>query len=233
MTTPTPTPNIAPHHHATIQELTGQDVVLSYTGVNAEYDALRSSAIVVDRSHRGRLRFIGEKAGEALTGLVTNDVLSLAPEHGQYGAALTSKGRIVADLRIFAHAGSYFVDTSARAWPGWLAMVRKYVNPRVTGYRDESHAIRDIGVFGPQAEHIVAARPRSSGTSSPPSPVSTSRRSDNCNRTRTSHAPAVNRRSPSRGRSISATTDSTSSCRSRSLNRSGRTSLRLVLPQPD
>lgn len=157
MTTPTPTPNIAPHHHATIQELTGQDVVLSYTGVNAEYDALRSSAIVVDRSHRGRLRFIGEKAGEALTGLVTNDVLSLAPEHGQYGAALTSKGRIVADLRIFAHAGSYFVDTSARAWPGWLAMVRKYVNPRVTGYRDESHAIRDIGVFGPQAEHIVAA----------------------------------------------------------------------------
>jgi len=150
------TPNIAPQHRATTQDIAGQDVVLSYADVGAEYDALRSTAIVVDRSHRGRIRFIGAKAGEALTGLVTNDVLSMVPGQGQYGAALTSKGRIVADLRMYAFDGSFLVDTSARAWPGWFAMVKKYVNPRVSGYRDESHAIRNIGVFGPNAERIVA-----------------------------------------------------------------------------
>jgi folate-binding protein YgfZ len=35
-------------------------------------------------------------------------------------------------------------------------MVKKYVNPRASGYRDDSHAVRDIGVFGPDARRIVA-----------------------------------------------------------------------------
>jgi folate-binding protein YgfZ len=149
--------DLAPHRRGTTQEIGGQDVVLAYADVNAEYDALRGSAIVVDRSHRGRIRFFGEKSGEALTGLVTNDVLAMHPGNGQYGAALSAKGRIVADLRIFAAAGSYLVDAPPRAWASWLAMVKKYVNPRLSGYRDESHAIRNLGVFGPHARRIVAA----------------------------------------------------------------------------
>ena len=150
--------DLAPHRRGTTQEIGGQDVVLAYADVNAEYDALRGSAIVVDRSHRGRIRFFGEKSGEALTGLVTNDVLAMHPGNGQYGAALSAKGRIVADLRIFAMpvASSYLVDTPPRAWPGFLAMVKKYVNPRVSGYRDDSHAIRDVGIFGAEARRIVA-----------------------------------------------------------------------------
>ena len=148
--------DIAPQRRGTTQEIGGQEVVLAYANVSAEYDALRTNAVVVDRSHRGRIRFFGEKSGEALTGLVTNDVLAMHPGHGQYGAALSAKGRIVADLRIFASAGSYFVDAPPRAWASWLAMVKKYVNPRLSGYRDDSHAIRDLGVFGPQARRIVA-----------------------------------------------------------------------------
>src|SRR5436190_12250002 len=87
--------DLAPHRRGTTQEIGGQEVVLAYADVNAEYDALRGNAIVVDRSHRGRIRFFGEKAGEALTGLVTNDVLAMHAGHGQYGAALSAKGRIV------------------------------------------------------------------------------------------------------------------------------------------
>jgi hypothetical protein len=70
--------DIAPQRRGTTQEIGGQEVVLAYADVNAEYDALRTNAIVIDRSHRGRIRFFGEKSGEALTGLVTNDVLDTA-----------------------------------------------------------------------------------------------------------------------------------------------------------
>jgi folate-binding protein YgfZ len=151
-------PNVAtPSPQAGATEIAGQEVVVAYADVNSEYEALRSRAIVIDRSHRGRMRFFGEKSGEALTGLVTSDVVGLHPGHGQYAAALTAKGRILADIRIFANAGSYLVDTPARAWPGFAAMVKKYVNPRISGYRDESHAVRDIGVFGADARRIVAA----------------------------------------------------------------------------
>ncbi len=125
---------------AKMGDIGGQDVVLAYGDVHAEYDALRRRAIVVDRSHRGRLRIFGEHAGDALTGLVTNDVLALHPGHGKYGAALSAKGRIVADVRIFAGLASFLVDTPGRAWPGLFGMVKKYVNPRLAGYRDDSLA---------------------------------------------------------------------------------------------
>ncbi|MEO7083211.1 MAG: glycine cleavage T C-terminal barrel domain-containing protein [Gemmatimonadaceae bacterium] len=139
------------------KEIAGQDVVVSYEGINAEYDALRAGAIVVDRSHRGRLRIFGEKSAEALTGLVTNDVIAMQPGHGQYGAALSAKGRIVADVRIFAGLASYLVDAPTRAWPNFYGMVKKYVNPRLSGYRDDTHATRDIGVFGVHSRRIVSA----------------------------------------------------------------------------
>lgn len=141
---------------ATLTEIGGQDVVVSYADVNAEYDALRSGAIVVDRSHRGRMRLFGPKAAEALTGLVTNDVIGIQPGHGQYGAALSAKGRIVADIRVFGSHESYLVDTPPRASTAFVSMVKKYVNPRVSGYRDESHALRDVGIFGADSRRLVA-----------------------------------------------------------------------------
>ena len=141
---------------ATTQEIAGQDVVLAYSDVGAEYAALRSGAIVIDRSHRGRMVFFGEKSGEALTGLVTNDVLALHPGQGAYAATLSAKGRIIADVRIFASAASYLVDAPARAFPGFMALVKKYVNPRLSGYRDDSHPLRDLGVFGVEAPRMVA-----------------------------------------------------------------------------
>ena len=54
------------------------------------------------------------------------------------------------------------------AVPGWQvewmrwATVRKFVNPRVAPYRDESETLRDIGVFGPTAHHVVAKLTRAS-----------------------------------------------------------------------
>lgn len=149
-------PSVVHPDPAVVGEISGRSVVLAYTNVSAEYEALRKSAIVVDRSHRGRLRISGEKAGEMLTGLVTNDVLSLQPGQGQYAAALTPKGRIVADVRIFAEEGSFLVDAPPRANEGWLAMVRKYVNPRLAPYQDESDELRDLGIFGVESRNVVA-----------------------------------------------------------------------------
>lgn len=136
-------------------ELAGHSVVLSYSGIDSEYDALHRRAIVVNRSHRARIRFVGEKAADVLTGLVTNDVTSLLVGQGQYAAALTAKGKVVADLRIVRLDDSYLTDVSARARDGWLNIVKKYVNPRLAKYSDESAALLSIGVFGTQARYVV------------------------------------------------------------------------------
>ena len=141
----------------TLGDVSGRSVVLAYGSVAAEYEALHSRAALFDRSHRGRIRVTGERAAEMVTGLVTNDVAALAPGQGCYAAALTAKGKIIADVRVFVDEGSVLVDAPARAAEGWAAMVRKFVNPRVAPHSDETARLRDIGVFGANARHVVAA----------------------------------------------------------------------------
>lgn len=136
-------------------ELAGQNVVLTYSGVDTEYEALHRRAIVVNRSHRARMKFSGDKAAEVLTGLVTNDVTGLPGGQGQYAAALTAKGKVVADLRILHLEDGYLTDVSPRAREGWFGVVRKYVNPRLSKYSDESAALQSLGVFGTQARYVV------------------------------------------------------------------------------
>jgi folate-binding protein YgfZ len=134
----------------------GQPVVLTYSSVTAEYEALRRRAIVVNRSHRARMVFSGAKAGEVLTGLVTNDVGALAAGQGQYAAALTPKGKVVADLRILRLEGDrYLTDVSPRARDAWFGIARKFVNPRLAKYCDETFALHSLGIFGAQARYVV------------------------------------------------------------------------------
>jgi hypothetical protein len=154
-----------------VTDVAGHPVTLHFGDAEAEYNALQTGAALVDRSQRGRIRVSGPRAAEMVTGLVTNDVIALAPGHGAYAAVLTPKGKIVADVRVVAcgagggdgadgqPAGaveSLLIDSPARASAGLLDVVRKYINPRVAPYRDEHAATRLLGVYGPNARLVVA-----------------------------------------------------------------------------
>lgn len=144
-------------HAATVGDVGGRSVVLAYGSVAAEYEALQTRAALFDRSHRGRLRIQGERAAEMVAGLVTNDVAGLVPGQGCYAAALTAKGKIVADVRVFIEEHSVLVDAPPRAAAAWTAMVKKFVNPRIAAHADETATLRNLGIFGATARHIVAA----------------------------------------------------------------------------
>ncbi len=120
------------------------------------YAAVREAAALIDRSDRLRLLVGGAQAAQTLNGLLTNDVLSLTPGTGQYAAALTAKGKIIADVRVLARTDGFLVDTGAAAAAGLSAMIRKYVNPRLAKYADVSAVLRTVGVFGPRARTVLA-----------------------------------------------------------------------------
>ena len=137
-------------------DVAGQAVVLHHGDPGAEYHVLRHGALLVDRSHRGRAMLEGEKARETLTGLVTNDVLSLEAGQGQYAAALTPKGKVIADVRIAALATDrLLVDVPVRAAEGWWAMLKKFVNPRLTQWRDVTAVYRHLTIAGPEARQVL------------------------------------------------------------------------------
>jgi tRNA-modifying protein YgfZ len=120
-------------------------------------------AMLFDRSARLRMQFSGAKAAESLTGLVTNDVLSLRAGDGQYACALTPKGRIVADVRIFALPSdestvqTLLVDANAAGGVGFAAMIRKYVNPRLAKYVDVTATSACLTIAGDSARDLLAA----------------------------------------------------------------------------
>jgi folate-binding protein YgfZ len=138
-------------------DIAGHPVTIHYGNVSAEYEQLRSGAGAVDHDARGRLRIEGARAAEMLNGMVTNEIAELAGGRGVYAAALTPKGKIVADLRIHRIADEVFhVDAPMRAHAGWIGMVRKYVNPRLAPYKDISAATTVVSVTGAQSRRIVA-----------------------------------------------------------------------------
>lgn len=125
--------------------------------VAADYEAFHDGAAIVDYSDRGRMRFHGNGAKDALNGLLTCDVAPLSNGHGAYGAALTNKGKVVADVSVFAMDESFLVEVPAAIWPAWKDLVAKFVNPRLSKRTDETALTSAIGLFGPGAAAIVAA----------------------------------------------------------------------------
>ncbi len=123
----------------------------------AAYRALHDDAALIDRSSRARMTFSGAQAKAALGGLLTNDVAALVPGSGQRAAALTPKGRVIALVRVADRGEDLLVDADAAAGAGFMAMIRKFVNPRLAKYADVTTSTRSLGVYGPRAADRLAA----------------------------------------------------------------------------
>ncbi|MEO7997917.1 MAG: hypothetical protein ABI852_10760, partial [Gemmatimonadaceae bacterium] len=123
----------------------------------ANYQSLQTGAVYFDLKVRHISVFTGEKAADALNGLVSNDLLPLQVGRGVYAAALTPKGKMLADVSILrTEPQTFLVDTSEHAGREWWSMVRKYVNPRLARYRDDSATFASIGVYGVAAPKLLA-----------------------------------------------------------------------------
>jgi len=120
------------------------------------YKALSRGAVTFDRSDRARIKISGEKAAELVSGMVTSDVEALVPGSGQYSAALTAKGKVIADPRIFRAEDGLLIDNNAAGGRGWRAMVGKYLNPRLAPYADISAETGDIAIAGENSAVILS-----------------------------------------------------------------------------
>jgi folate-binding protein YgfZ len=116
-----------------------------------------ASRFLLDRQDRLRMAFDGPQAKAALNGLLTNEVIALTPGGGQYAAALTAKGRVLALCRVMDRGDDLLVDTEATSAAGFVAMIRKYVNPRVARYTDLTETTGCLGVRGEGAAAALAA----------------------------------------------------------------------------
>lgn len=90
--------------------LSGMEMVADYGDPAAEHLALTSSVGVVDLGFRGRLCLTGADRVRMLNGQVTNDVKALLTGQGCAAAFCSPKGRLVADVTIYALAEEILLD---------------------------------------------------------------------------------------------------------------------------
>ncbi len=123
----------------------------------ATYHALDSDAAWWE-SQGSWCRVHGPQAAEALNGLITNDVLVLPVGEGLHAAALSPKGKIVADMLVVRIDEQSFMLTVLRTTvAAWLALAKKYINPRLARVTDESESYRTWMVYGPRSSHVIAS----------------------------------------------------------------------------
>ena len=121
------------------------------------YDALRAAAACFESTDHW-ISFRGDKAADALNGLVTNDVAALQAGEVLYAAALSPKGKVAADMHVLrVDENTFLTSVSSAVAEGWLALARKYVNPRLAKVADETDGHVTWMLCGGGAAAVVAA----------------------------------------------------------------------------
>jgi folate-binding protein YgfZ len=114
-----------------------------------------TSAGVVDRSDRGKLRFRGDQALWFCDQLLSNQVVDLADGEGAEALLLTPHGKIRALLRLVYNGGELVADME----PGLAAELAEFFRGRVFSTRVEIADVTDefglVSVLGPAAEDVV------------------------------------------------------------------------------
>jgi aminomethyltransferase len=140
---------------AKIIDFGGWAMPLQYTGILDEHRAVREAVGLFDVSHMGEVSFDGERAGEAVQRVVTNDVGKLADGGAMYTCTLREDGGIVDDCIVYRKSStSYLIVVNASTTEKDVAHFQEHAGSiaRVT---DISSSVALIAVQGPHALPLV------------------------------------------------------------------------------
>lgn len=125
--------------------------------VDEAYRALRHDAGLLDLARRARIRVRGAARVQFLQGILTNDVALLTPGHGLYAAVLTAKGKMQADLTVYALPEWFWVDAEAEAAAKLPSLLDRYTIGTDAVVTDLASTHRVLGLYGPAASRVLTA----------------------------------------------------------------------------
>jgi folate-binding protein YgfZ len=120
-----------------------------------DHHALRTGAGFVDHSRRVRLRITGAERAKFLQGIFTNDTALLIPGRGLYGAILTAKGKMQADLTAYALSEWFWVDSEPEVSARLPTLLSRYTIGSDAAVADLSTTHGLLGLYGPAAPRAL------------------------------------------------------------------------------
>ncbi len=131
-------------------------IPLHFGDEKAEYEAAHNQAVIMDRSHEGRLETTGRDRLEIIQRISTNDVSHMSLGEGRPSILTSATGRIIDRLIAYNHGETALITTE----PGRGQAVRDFLQRQI--FFNDDMRIQDLGMstkqfalHGPQAEAIV------------------------------------------------------------------------------
>jgi folate-binding protein YgfZ len=124
-----------------------------------EYERLRETVGIVDRSERGKFLLTGAEVAEFLQGQITNDVEALEPGSGCYAALLDHKGKIRADMRVLRGEDWFWIDCEALGRDALAKTIKMYSLGRDVRSQDVTDERVILSLIGPAAREALDTTP--------------------------------------------------------------------------
>lgn len=122
----------------------------------AGYDALMSSAALVDLSNRGRIRVTGEDRARLLHAMTTNHVQQMKAGDGIYAFFLNAQGRILADAFVLCFEDHFLLDTAPETRQAIYQHLDQYIIADDATLEDVTEQTFSFGIEGPTAMETAA-----------------------------------------------------------------------------
>ncbi|MCA9889119.1 MAG: aminomethyltransferase family protein [Anaerolineae bacterium] len=140
-------------HGATLAD---DGIPLHYTDRATEYAHALQNAVLLDRSHQGRLRVTGKTCAEFLNRMSTNKLVNLADGEGRATIFTNENGRVIDRVMVYAIGDALLLITE----PGRGPAVRQFLQSKI--FFGDDVQVADItaqtalfGLHGPNADDIV------------------------------------------------------------------------------
>lgn len=135
----------------------GVEVAGDHGDPAAEYEALRTTAGLVDRSARAAVLVTGPDARSFLQSLVSQDLDPLADGEGARSLLLEPRGKLVADFRALRLTGDeWWLDAEVGAGDALAGGLRRFLIRVEVEVADRTGGWGAVSVLGPEAAAVVA-----------------------------------------------------------------------------
>src|SRR5437762_323988 len=116
-----------------------------------QYQAARTSAVVIDRSARGKIVLTGGDRISFLHALFTNDIAQLKKGTGVYSAYLTPQGRMISDMRVVETGEALLLDVEEPVAASLAERLDKLIFAEDVQVKNVTNDFALLGVHGPAA----------------------------------------------------------------------------------
>lgn len=122
---------------------------------DTETRALTQTAVLIDQSHRGKIKVTGTESVSFLNRMLTNDLNAITSGQGQRTFLLSAQGKCLADFRVFRAADFLLLDTEPGLAADGVKLLDRFIIADDVRLEDITLQALHLSVDGPKAEDFT------------------------------------------------------------------------------